>query len=428
MKEYIDGLIKNRVPPNSGYIYIATETIAIPVHRVTLGISKRHTTNLELVEEMVLRFASIGINDLDMIAGALGLPRDILDITVGDLHVKNLAFHSSGKCLLMAKGRDALKNLSVSKREKDVLQNVYVNAVTGEIYSEKNKDYTESRVQNDIKMKHKIDANSIELYRRNMNSIGLIFEQSMKTYLDDNMKVQDELVSIDSIDDISTGFILAPIHIFVSESGSDIDIIARNRWQKSIVENHKGIIIEQMRTRKLLPNMFVYTHNEYPIPIDQNGLSCEDQYQLLQSLTSVDSVDNFDAQARNILFSPRKLFENELLDFCKLLFSDAQIIEIQIDNLNYWSKNSKFLTIGSYVSQNTQCKIFYRNSSDDANRSIRRIQSSCPNISTKNIQIGEHTAWLKILVNTKIEVDVYSELIRVLSNNQYIPHIVAYVS
>lgn len=428
MKEYVENLAKNMVPSNSGYIYIATENVAIPVHKVVIGISKRRTTNLELVEEMVLRFASIGINDIDTIASALGLPRDILDITVGDLHVKNLAFHSSGKCVLMAKGKDALKTLAVSKREKDVLQNIYVNAITGEISGEKSRGYTEGRVQNNEKMKHIIDANSIELYRRNMSSINLIFLQAMKTYFDDNMKVQDELVSVDSIDDLSTGYIVAPIHIYVSESGSDIDIIAGNRWQKCIIEDHKAIIIEQMRTRKLLNNLFVYKRSEYSAPSCQNALSCEEQYQMIQSLLSNGDIQDLNDKASKILLGPRKLFDNELLDFCRLIFSEAASIEIQIDDLNYWSKSSKFLTIGSYVAQNTRCRILYNSSGNNTDRPIQRIHNSCPNISEKEIRKGEHSAWLNIVVDSKIQVDVYCESIRVFSENQHIPHIIAFVS
>lgn len=45
MRDYIENLLKSKVPPNSGYIYITTEDIAIPVHKVTLGISKRKTVN-----------------------------------------------------------------------------------------------------------------------------------------------------------------------------------------------------------------------------------------------------------------------------------------------------------------------------------------------------------------------------------------------
>jgi len=428
VREYMERALKNKAPSNSGYVYLTTENIAIPVHKVTLGISKRHTTNLELVEEMVLRFVSIGINDIDTIASALGLPIDILDVTVGDLHLKNLAFHSSGKCILMVKGIDALKTLAVSKREKDVLQNIYVNAITGEIYGEKNKGYTEGRVQDDEKMKHIIDANSIELYRRNISSINLIFEQAMKVYVDDNTKIQDELVSIDTIDDLSTGYIIVPIHIYVSESSLDIDIIACNRWQKIIIEDHKDIIIEQIRTRKLLSNLFMQTGNEYTVTGYQDGLSCDYQYQKIKSLLLESDNHNFDDQARKMLFRCRQLLDNELLDFCKFIFKGSSSIEIHIDDLNYWSKNSKFLTVGSYVPQNTYCSIIYNDSSKNTESSTRRIHSSCPNIIKKDIKKGYHSSLLKIIVDSKIQVEVFSKLIKVFSENLHIPYFIAFVS
>jgi len=328
MREYIANLLKNKVAPNSGYVYITTEDVAIPVHKVTLGISKRRTANLELVEEMILRLTSVGIYDIDTIAGVLGLPRDILDISVGDLHLKDLAYHSSGKCILTAKGRESLEKLAVSKREKDSLQNVYVDAITGEISGEKNQDYTERRIDDNVKLKHLIDANAIEQYRRNMEAIDDIFEKSMKAYLDDdNMLVQDELVSIDTIDDLTTGFIVAPIHIYVSEGGMDIDVIARNKRQKSLIEDRKSIIIEQMRARKLLSNVFVGNGRNDKYHVGNYDLESA-LYPKLQSLLSIENDDEFDEQACEIIFSSRRLCENELIDFCKLVFSRASSIEI----------------------------------------------------------------------------------------------------
>ena len=428
MREYIENLVNNKIPLNSGYHYIRTERIAIPVHKVTLGISKRRTTNLELVEEMVLRFVSIGINDIDTIADIMGLSRDILDITIGDLHVKNLAFHSSGKCLLMAKGKEALKNLSVSKREKDVLRNIYINAITGEIHGEKNRDYSEARVLDDAKVKHQINANSIELYRRKMSEISLIFEQSMKSYLNEDLKVMDELVSIDSVDDLSTGFILVPIHIYVTAAGLDIDIIARNRWQRSIIEDHKDIIIEQIRTRKLLSNLILPANNRFASYDYKDGASCEDQYQMLNSVLAITDENDFSTKAQEILFSSRKILDNELLGFCELVFNHASSIEMQVDDLNYWSKNSTFLTIGSFVSQKTHCRILYRYPVNDVTRAIKRIQGSCSNIKKNEVNIGDHSCQFRIIVDSKIQIDVFHEAISIFTKVQYIPKIVAHVN
>lgn len=429
LRNYIESLIRNKVPQNSGYNYVTTEKIAIPMHKVTLGISKRQSTDLELVEEMVLRFVSIGISDLDTITAILGLPRDILDITVGDLHVKNLAFHSSGKCILLAKGRSALKTLAVSKREKDSIRFIYVNAVTGEMSGEKDSTYTEAYIQNDQKLKHRVDANCIELYRRNMSEIAEIFNQNLKTYLDDGMKVQDELVSIDSVEDFSTGFIIVPIHIYVSDSGLDIDIIAYNRSQKTLVDEHREIVIEEMRKRRVLSHLAHSAHREWNVEACKPLYTCL-EYGDLQSLILNKTIEpqDFENQAGELILCPRRLFDNELLDFCELVFKRASLIEIQLNDLKYWAKSPILLTIGSYVSATTQCSIYYKSPSADATKSIQNINRSCPNISTKSINQADHSAYLRIIIDSRIQVDVFCEWINILSKYSYTPRLNSYVS
>lgn len=427
MRDYVNKLLKNKIPLNNGYKYIATENIAIPVHKVALGISKRRTTNLELVEEMVLRFVSIGIDDLDTIAGTLGLPRDILDITVGDLHVKNLAFHSSGKCILMAKGRESLKTLAISKREKDELQNVYVNAITGEISGVVSKGYTKGWISNYEKMKHLVDGNSLELYRQNMSNINEIFDSAMKAYIDENMKIQDELVSIDSIEDITTGYIVAPIHIYVSESGTDIDIIACNKVQKTLVESIKGIVIEQMRSKKLLKHIYLSSYNK---TTNYKEIETFDEvdYQTIQTLNKIRDPYVCEFEARKILLKTRKLFDNELIDFCEYLFREAKSIEIKVNDLNYWSKDSKLLTIGSFITNKTKCDLIYNSSSKNINPLLKKIYGSCPNISKNNIKKENHSEWLSITIDSKIKISVDYEAINIFAKNQYIPYINAYIS
>ena len=383
---------------------------------------------IELVEEMILRLTSVGIYDIDTIADILGLPRDILDISVGDLHVKDLAYHSSGKCILTAKGRESLSNLAVSKREKDSLQNVYVDAITGEITGEKNQDYIEGRINNSIKLKHLVDANAIEQYRRNMGAINDIFEKSMKIYLDDNnMLVQDELVSIDTIDDLTTGFIVVPINIYVSEGGMDIDVIASNKRQKSLIENRKSVIIEQMLERKLLSNVFVGNERVGSNPV-KNYDSESVLYSKLKSLLSIENEDDFEEQACEILFASRKLYENELIAFCKLVLSGASTVEILIDELNYWSKNIKFTTIGSLIKKNVKCRVVYNNVKGATEHSIKRIRNSCPNILHKDIVEDNHVECLQIKIDSKIQIDVCVEFVKVFNETLFMPRISAYIS
>ena len=427
IENYAKELLRNRIPQNEGYTYITTEIVAIPTYRVSLGISKRHTTTLELVEEIVLRLVSQNIEDLDVIARVLGLPRDILDITIGDLHVKDFAYHSSGKCVLMDKGRLALKNLSVSKREKDTISNVYVDAVNGEIYSERNSDYSESRLHNDMKMRHKIDGNSVDFYRKSTSIINSIFEQTNKTFLEGEMKLQDELVSIDSVDFLVSGYIMIPIHIYVSETSIDIDIVAKNKHQRKIIEAHKSFIIEQLRARKLLPNLFEKKNIWKPAPDHIAMLSFDEQYKLIDALFASDNCIT-DSQLRSLLLGARQLFDNELIEFCKFMIPDSKTIEIRIDDLTYWSKNSKFISICSYITQKNQCLLCYKSSSGNKNSSMQRIRKSCPNISQERIIESEHESFFKLTFDSKIELSIYAEPIKVFSDDTFLIHTLAFIT
>lgn len=428
IEKYINEIFQNQISENKGYIYVTTETIEVPMYRVTLNISKRRITNLELVEEMILRLSSIGITNLDTISGVLGLPRDIVDITVGDLHLKNLAYHSSGNCILMAKGRESLKNLSIMTREKDLLNNVYVDAVTGEINGEKNPYFREGFTYNDTKMKHIYDANIIEHYRRNMDCIRNIFEQSAKIYLDDNMKVQDELVSIDTVEDITTGFIDTPIHIYVSETGYEIDIISQRRSQRKFLEDRKEVIIAQLRTRKLLQNLTSYSPNSHTNLLKKDCLSSREVYDCLKEVKKDATNIDFEQQVHNILFSSRVLFDNELIDFCNLAFLEARKIEIKIDNLNYWSKNHKFLTICSFLKQNTECYIYYYDSGENITFPIKKIKNSCPNINDKHIIKATHNNWFQIVIDSTLSINTFAEPVKVFADNRYILRTISMIS
>jgi hypothetical protein len=105
--------------------------------------------------------------------------------------------------------------------------------------------------------------------------------------------------------------------------------------------------------------------------------------------------------AHKALFEPRRLLENELYDFCELIFRDASKIELQVDDVNYWSKNSMFLTIGSFISNKSDCRVLYRRTTADIKRVIGRIHGSCPNIDRKNIMNEEHTYQFRIVVDSK---------------------------
>lgn len=195
MNKYIEKVFNDFIPDNKGYIYIGTENVFIPIYRVTLAITKRKQTRLNLVEEMVLRITNCGVTDLDEISGILGLNRDILDITIGDLHIKSLAYTSSNKCYLMAEGRIVLKNLKATKKETDIIRNVYVNALNQDVFKENIITMVDRCTDDDYKVHHTFEGNNVEFYRNNVGKIKEIFnkENEIEIYTDSN-QIPDELV------------------------------------------------------------------------------------------------------------------------------------------------------------------------------------------------------------------------------------------
>ena len=84
-----------------------------------------------------------------------------------------------------------------------------------------------------------------------------IFLDEMNIYNDKTKSDPDELLSIDGIEDVYVKFVRIPIYIYVSSEGIDIDIMAVNKKNDSLLLLFKSEIIEQIRKRKVLKNTFV---------------------------------------------------------------------------------------------------------------------------------------------------------------------------
>ena len=82
--------VTNIVRQNDGYEFLLDDEVYLPVYKYALKITKRKTVKLNLVEEKVLQIVSIGVHQVDEIAKILGITRPLLDVTLADLHVKDL--------------------------------------------------------------------------------------------------------------------------------------------------------------------------------------------------------------------------------------------------------------------------------------------------------------------------------------------------
>ena len=125
--------VTNIVRQNDGYEFLFDDEVYLPVYKYALKITKRKTVKLNLVEEKVLQIVSIGVHQVDEIAKILGITRPLLDVTLADLHVKDLISVSSDICSLLKKGEQALSNLERVEKQQDIMKDIYMDSFKGKI-------------------------------------------------------------------------------------------------------------------------------------------------------------------------------------------------------------------------------------------------------------------------------------------------------
>ncbi len=404
MNKYIQNIFNNAVPDNKGYRYIRTEDIYLPIFKVSLLITKRKQTSLNLVEEIVLKILECNITDLDEVAGILGLTRDILDITVADLYVKDLVYPTANKCVLKNKGRKVLQELVTYKKETDIIRNLYINSLNREIYTEKFDSIINRCEANNNKLHHVFNGQDIEFYRTKINVIREIFDKN-NALPSDYMGKSDELISIDGIEDFWVCYLKMPINIYVSETGTDIDLSVNDSKLHSIFENIKITAVEQIRKHLLLNNLFTrYTVELYQPPQGQ----FEDP-SAMESLIQEYATDkmnrdtNFKILSDKIFFN-RILIENEFEKLFALILPNTNLLEFYINNLDYWSKDSKFITLLSMIPNKINYCLSY-NTVGNLRLSRKRFRNSVPQLQFDNISRKAHDHWFKMRVDNTFEIE-----------------------
>lgn len=427
MNKYIENVFNDFIPENKGYTYIKAENIYIPIYRVTLSITKRKQARLNLIEEMVLRITNCGVNDLEEISGILGLNRDILDITIGDLYIKSLAYPSSNKCYLMAEGRNVLKSLMSSKKETDTIRNIYVNALNQDISRDKISNTIERNIDDDCKIHHTFEGNDIEFYRNRVGIIKEIFNKENEIYGSDSNHIPDELVSIDEVEDISVFFQRIPILIYVSETGTDLDLITPDNKLSNLLDSIKSEVLEQIRNHKLLKKIFTkYVVKDFTIPNGQFEDMEELKILIKKYVTNKKNRSSYYDLILDKVYSNRVLLENEFESLFKLCLEDSKTVTFYVDNLDYWSKNTKFITLLNLIPKKIKFFIYF----DEVAKiklAENRIKSSVKEITKKEIKQFSHSDWFIVNFDDKLQIVGCPQSFKALEANTWIIKIKYYL-
>ena len=139
MDKLIGAMSNINVRKNDGYFFIKRDEIYVPIIRTILSITKRSFYSLPLLDEIVLRLINEGVQEIDELVNILGIDRKLLEVTLADLSVKDVIYCTTNRCSLLAKGKQALRELRTVQRKKDTIKNVYLDPINRKIILEHEK-------------------------------------------------------------------------------------------------------------------------------------------------------------------------------------------------------------------------------------------------------------------------------------------------
>lgn len=414
MKTLVEKLYKNKIPHNEGYTFVCNEDIYIPIYQVYLNITKRISVPLNVVEEKALELINVGVHNINEIADILGIERNLLEITIADLYTKDMIYTTSDNCKLLTNGRDALKTLDRSERKPDFLKDVYIDSITGEIMDNV-EQYKLLDVVNydDLKLKPAYIINDVEYFCKRFNDINIIFRKEMSIYQDirkenlnrsmgKEVEITDELISIDSIDKLYVKFYKVPICIYISNTGNDIDIIPKNKSSLGFREEHKTILIEQIRNQKIMRKIF----NKYSLNTVYSQISLIENVNIEKRLRDYYLKKNKEDEdlrvIEDLIFNSRKLADGEIDDMLYYLIKNSNNIKIYIDKLEDFAWNTNFITILTSISIKTNYYLYY-NRFNDERKAINQIKKTVKSLN-KNYFKEEHSYYIKYIFDDITEI------------------------
>lgn len=340
MDKLIESLADINVRKNDGYIFVKRDEIYVPIIKTVLSITKRSFYSLPLLDEIVLRLINEGVQEIDELVNILGIERKLLEVTLADLSVKDIIYCTTNRCSLLAKGKQALQELRTIQRKKDTIKNVYLDPIHRKVIFEyDNYQFLDKIYVNDKKLDVDFEVKDIEIFKENIDVVNKIFLDEMDFYNDKTKSQPDELLSIDNIENAYVKFVRIPIYIYVSSEGIDIDIMAVNKKNDSLLLLFKSEIIDQIRKKKVLKNTFI----KYRLRKPFIGVDLEENPNLKRDLQKYkknkSNRDELGIIIEKEIFSDRKLFDEEFEVLFKNLADECENIQIDVYHLDDWVKD-----------------------------------------------------------------------------------------
>lgn len=427
MNKLIETMSNLNVRKNAGYFFVKRDEIYVPIMRTILSITKRSFYSLPLLDEIVLRLINEGVQEIDELVNILGIDRKLLEVTLADLSVKDIIYCTTNRCSLLNKGKQALQELRTVQRKKDTIKNVFLDPINRKVILEYgNYQLVDKVIVNDKKLDVDFEVNDIEIFKENIESVNKVFLDEMDIYNDKTKSEPDELLSIDSIENVYVKFARIPIYIYVSLEGIDMDIMAANRRNDPLLALFKSEIIEQIRKKRVLKNTFLKygLRKSFPaVNLEENEKLKND---LQKYIKNKDDRDQLELIIEQEIFSNRKLADEEFEILLRYFAEECENFQIYVYHLDDWAKsewcgrvlsilNSKKLSLIRY----TECYNF--------KKALSVIQRTMPECSKDKVIQTKETSYLSVAFDEKYIIIGVPKDVVIIDNNTHIHKVEFYL-
>lgn len=427
MKDYLDELIKIAPLDNREFNFISKFDISIPILRCIIKIIKRRETGLQLTEEIIMKLLDQDITTISEISKILGLNEEIVDEVIGRLSVKDFILVTAGNCVLLTKGKKALKELKQIRLENENISPVFINLITEEIYTDlyKNQSNKYVKKENILSSKIKIDLGYIN---KRFEEVKEIFDIQQESYGANNLS-KVELYKIEDIEEDKIQYVNIKADIYKSRTGDEIEIVSHNNSDLIDIQNE---ILYQILNQNKFKYIFKNTPKYRIISnkeLEANKNDNNDIYDIICKYNKLNDLDQEVIKEKfyKIYKNDRLLLDNEVSLMVEELTLSAKKVDIYVESLSEILFDEEYMiSICKGIHKGLKVNLYY-NKEKDIKRTLDNAKRKFPEVKEISIYSKEELFHeIILLFDDKYEIDTKKYDVKVIGE-KYITKSISYI-
>lgn len=310
--------IKKMIPPQkSGYNFLKTIKLFIPYKEIGLNILARKEQPLPFFYEIILKLVDCKYNEILSISNITGVEEEIIIDVIGEMSINNLIYIKADLITLTPAGKLALNDLKKNVIEKELINNIYINSITGKI-EDLNKIYKKPQFRSPC-LDGKIKITD-EFITGNFNNFNEYYQKRQEDYDTKGQGViaKNEIYQIIDEEYENLCYIEETAHIYINVRDNDLSYQCKNDVDNIYGTNLARQINNSTGARNFLDNRFKC--EKY---LNENIVIDEEKRQntemLIKLVESNDFNKNLNEEVYKHYFTDRYLLEKEYLEILLLI-------------------------------------------------------------------------------------------------------------